>query len=66
MPTIQKIPEKRIEPVYLENRLPDGDMPSGAVEDRLKRCEDKIIEVNADRKWIRCRQEPERSECGEQ
>lgn len=53
---MQTIPEDRIKPLAIENQLPPGNVPNGAIEDRLLRCEAVVERANADRCWIRCRQ----------
>lgn len=63
MPVRQEIPDERIDPLTLENRLGET-VTNGDIESRLLRCESVIERANADRCWIRCRQ-AERGECSE-
>lgn len=65
-PVVQRIPEQRIEPLILPNRLP-GQMTNGDVEARLLDAEEVIQRANADRCWIRCRQDGlNRRQCEDQ
>jgi len=63
---MQRIPDERIAPLTIEARMPDGRVPNGALEDRLLRCEAVVERADADRCWIRCRQDgATRAECEE-
>ena len=55
-PVLERIPDERTAPLVIPHEYPEGDLVCGHIEDRLQSCEATVESANADRQWIRDRQ----------